>query len=295
MRAHGWAWVLSLGLLAAPRAAEADAVDDDFKLRIGVAIALDGMEAYPDLVFVITPASCTPDYPLADYAVGFAAGRGYLDDVVPCARQTVHALPRAEFPVDGSGKLPALDAMSREAREARLGRADTLRAQIPGSPHWSVRAGLALQTITDTYHVEVADEKLTLTPLRVGFKFYNGAALTRDFNKGRRPRIPTQSEVPEPPPDEPVSPSKVATDTTPATPPIAPTTPSAAVTPPTSPATTPSTTPPLAAPDTPAAAFEPETRHPDDPGPSLSPTTLALAGGCLLLAGVAGIALRRRK
>lgn len=282
---------LAFLVLALPALARADAfVPPEGKDGVEVLIGLENAADYPQYTFVVYHdcSSIEGGHHVVIAALDDDDGLGErFDPEYGCDAPYLYAFPRDAFPLAGAALPPAALAQLTDGppSDARV-----LRTHLDAEPLWWAPSELSLLKIRDIYRVEIAGTSLKLTPRRVHFDFGSGRVLDKPFYKGKRPRLPRASEIPPEPPPAPVpsDTQHVPSDTPP--PPVAappPTPPSPAPEPSPAPSDTP---PPLAvspAPE-PADLSLLEKLLVDIPRP------LLYGGGCLFVALVAGLALRRR-
>jgi hypothetical protein len=283
---------LALLVLAFPSLARADAfVPPEGKDGVEVVIGLENAADYPQYTFVVYHdcSSIEGGHHTIIAALDDDDGLGErFDPEFGCDSPYLYAFPRDAFSLVDDELPPAATAQLTDdpPKDARV-----LRTRVDGEPLWWVPDDLPLRRIRDVYRVEIAGTSLNLTPTRVIFEFDNGGELSKPFYKGKRPRIPRASEVPPDPPPEPAAPPAPApSDTPPPAPaPAASTTPS-----PAEPAPAPSASP--APPPVAAASTAPAPAEPSRIQDLLAdiPPPLLYGGGCLLVALLAGVALRRR-
>lgn len=280
---------LCAGLMPATARADhgPDAAD---RVAKPVGIRIEGVEALGEHVLVVFNVGCSLDS-LSDYAVVPAAPARLERSVGEegaegCDRQRLYALPRARFVV-AEGKIGALDALAPEQRQALLRPEDVLEAEL-GIPFYWVNSLNVLSTITAEYRVAISDDhELVVTPLRVEFMYQGGqkifeappaeadsddaavldeddavpyAPFHPDFIPGREPRA-------APPVAEPAAPALAPAE------PAGPTVATAPV--------------PVVAPADPPADPPAATAY--------NWNELALGGGCLVIAAIGGLALRRKR
>lgn len=290
--------VLALLVFALPALARADAfVPPEGKHGVEVVIGLENAADYPQYTFVVYNDCSTvaggKHTIIADLDDDEGLGESFNPEF-GCDAPSLYAFPRDAFPLVDDALPPAATAQLTDnpPTDARV-----LRTRVDAEAVWWAPDDLDLRQIRDIYRVEIAGTSLTLTPTRVIFDFGSGRELSKPFFKGKRPRLPRASEIPPEPPPEPAAPtpSPDPSDTPPApaatpTPPTSPTPAPVSPDPSASPAPRPAE-PPIAAASTAPAPAEPAKNHEllaDIPPP------LLYGGGCLLVALVAGLALRRR-